>query len=309
MTVGETPGVTLEEARNYTDPARGELNMVFQFEHMGVDHGPGGKWDIRPWSLTELKRILNKWQLGLRGAGWNSLYLNNHDQPRMVSRFGDEGKYRKESAKMLATLLHTMQGTPYIYQGEEIGMTNVRFPSIDDYRDIETLNMYREKVLQQGEDPRKVLEAIHYMGRDNARTPMQWDDGPQAGFTTGTPWIGVNPNCRDINVKQAMADPDSIFHYYRRLIALRKQHDIMVYGEFVPLMEDHPQIYAYLRVLGGERWLVLLNFFGDECEFALPEEAAFREARLVIGNYSDGVRPLARSVALRPYEACVWALA
>jgi len=256
MTVGETPGVTLEEARNYTDPARGELNMVFQFEHMGVDHGPGGKWDIRPWSLTELKRILNKWQLGLRGAGWNSLYLNNHDQPRMVSRFGDEGKYRKESAKMLATLLHTMQGTPYIYQGEEIGMTNVRFPSIDDYRDIETLNMYREKVLQQGEDPRKVLEAIHYMGRDNARTPMQWDDGPQAGFTTGTPWIGVNPNCRDINVKQAMADPDSIFHYYRRLIALRKQHDIMVYGEFVPLMEDHPQIYAYLRVLGGERWLV-----------------------------------------------------
>src|SRR5690606_10278546 len=204
--------------------------------------GPGGKWDVRPWDFRELKRILNKWQLGLQGIGWNSLYLNNHDQPRMVSRFGDDGKCRKESAKMLATMLHTMQGTPYIYQGEEIGMTNVRFGSIDDYRDIETLNMYREKVLEQGEDPQKVLKAIHYMGRDNARTPMQWDDGPNAGFTTGTPWIKVNPNYRDINVKEAMADPDSIFHYYRKLIALRKRHDIVVYGDFVPLLEDHPQI-------------------------------------------------------------------
>mgnify|MGYP003908718987 FL=1 len=308
VTVGETPGVTVEDARLYTDPRRNELNMVFQFEHMGVDHGPGGKWDVRPWDFRELKRILNKWQLGLQGIGWNSLYLNNHDQPRMVSRFGDDGKCRKESAKMLATMLHTMQGTPYIYQGEEIGMTNVRFGSIDDYRDIETLNMYREKVLEQGEDPQKVLKAIHYMGRDNARTPMQWDDGPNAGFTTGTPWIKVNPNYRDINVKEAMADPDSIFHYYRKLIALRKRHDIVVYGDFVPLLEDHPQIYAYLRVLGNERWLVLLNFFGSECEFALPKDVSFADAGLVIGNYPDGGRPLDRTVRLRPYEARVYAL-
>jgi oligo-1,6-glucosidase len=308
VTVGETPGVTVEDARLYTDPRRNELNMVFQFEHMGVDNGPGGKWDVRPWDFRELKRILNKWQLGLQGIGWNSLYLNNHDQPRMVSRFGDDGKYRKESAKMLATMLHTMQGTPYIYQGEEIGMTNVRFGSIDDYRDIETLNMYREKVLEQGEDPQKVLKAIHYMGRDNARTPMQWDDGPNAGFTTGTPWIKVNPNYRDINVKEAMADPDSIFHYYRKLIALRKRHDIVVYGDFVPLLEDHPQIYAYLRVLGNERWLVLLNFFGSECEFALPKDVSFADAGLVIGNYPDGGRPLDRTVRLRPYEARVYAL-
>jgi len=308
VTVGETPGVTVEDARLYTDPRRNELNMVFQFEHMGVDNGPGGKWDVRPWDFRELKRILNKWQLGLQGIGWNSLYLNNHDQPRMVSRFGDDGKCRKESAKMLATMLHTMQGTPYIYQGEEIGMTNVRFGSIDDYRDIETLNMYREKVLEQGEDPQKVLKAIHYMGRDNARTPMQWDDGPNAGFTTGTPWIKVNPNYRDINVKEAMADPDSIFHYYRKLIALRKRHDIVVYGDFVPLLEDHPQIYAYLRVLGNERWLVLLNFFGSECEFALPKDVSFADAGLVIGNYPDGGRPLDRTVRLRPYEARVYAL-
>jgi len=308
MTVGETPGVTVEEALKYTDPRRQELNMVFQFEHMGVDAGPGGKWDVRPWDFVELKRILNKWQTGLRGVGWNSLYLNNHDQPRMVSRFGDEGKYRKESAKMLATMLHTMQGTPYIYQGEEIGMTNVRFESIDDYRDIETLNMYREKVLEQGEDPQKVLKAIHYIGRDNARTPMQWDDGPNAGFTTGTPWIKVNPNYKSINVKEAMADPDSIFHYYRKLIALRRQNDIMVYGDFLPLMEDHPQIYAYLRVLGKERWLVLLNFFGRECEFDLPKDVTFGDAGLVIGNYPDGNRPLSRRVALRPYEARVYAL-
>lgn len=308
MTVGEMPGVTVEEARKYTDPRRKELNMVFQFEHVGLDAGPGGKWDVRPWDFVELKRTLNKWQTGLQGVGWNSLYMSNHDQPRMVSRFGDDGKYRKESAKMLATLLHTMQGTPYIYQGEEIGMTNVRFDSIDDYRDIETLNMYREKVLDQGEDPGKVMESIYYIGRDNARTPMQWDDNAQAGFTTGEPWIGVNPNYKEINVKQALADPDSIFHYYRKLIALRKQNEIMVYGEFVPLLEDHPQIYAYLRVLDKERWLILLNFFGNDCAFDLPEDVAFRDARLVIGNYADGDQALARRVQLRPYEARVYEL-
>lgn len=308
MTVGEMPGVTVEEARKYTDPRRKELNMVFQFEHVGLDAGPGGKWDVRPWDFVELKRTLNKWQTGLQGVGWNSLYMSNHDQPRMVSRFGDDGKYRKESAKMLATLLHTMQGTPYIYQGEEIGMTNVRFDSIDDYRDIETLNMYREKVLDQGEDPGKVMESIYYIGRDNARTPMQWDDSAQAGFTTGEPWIGVNPNYKEINVKQALADPDSIFHYYRKLIALRKQNEIMVYGEFVPLLEDHPQIYAYLRVLDKERWLILLNFFGNDCAFDLPEDVAFRDARLVIGNYADGDQALARRVQLRPYEARVYEL-
>jgi len=278
---------------------RRELNALFHFEV--CDEMPG-------WDMRRFKEIQRRWYRGLWGKGTYAQFLNNHDHTRQVTRYGNDGPWRVQSAKLLATMLHTLPGIPCIYQGEEIGMTNVRFESIDDYRDIETLNMYREKVLEQGEDPQKVLKAIHYIGRDNARTPMQWDDGPNAGFTTGTPWIKVNPNYKSINVKEAMADPDSIFHYYRKLIALRRQNDIMVYGDFLPLMEDHPQIYAYLRVLGKERWLVLLNFFGRECEFDLPKDVTFGDAGLVIGNYPDGNRPLSRRVALRPYEARVYAL-
>lgn len=205
MTVGETIGVTPEDAALYVGEERNELNMVFHFELMDVDSGPHGKWDLKPWDLRDIKRIIAKWQTGLEGKGWNSLYLNNHDQPRMLSRFGDDRTYRKESGKMLATLLHTLQGTPYIYQGEELGMTNVRFASIESYKDIETLNMFAEQ-LAAGRDEADIMNAIYAKGRDNGRTPMQWDGSEHAGFTTGTPWIAVNPNYPDINAEQAVND-------------------------------------------------------------------------------------------------------
>ncbi|WFA20008.1 alpha-glucosidase [Paenibacillus mucilaginosus] len=308
MTVGETPGITAEEAVLYTGEDRGELNMVFQFEHMDVD-SEGSKWNVKPWKLTDLKRILNKWQLELQGRGWNSLYLNNHDQPRMVSRFGNDGPYRVESAKMLATLLHTMQGTPYIYQGEEIGMTNVRFGSVEEYKDIETLNWYKER-MAEGADPAELLRAVHAKGRDNARTPFQWDASPNGGFTAGTPWLAVNPNYHEINAEEARRNPDSIFHYYKKLIALRKQHDIMVYGEFISILDEHEQIYAYLRKLGEERWLILLNFAGESAVFELPGSVEGGGGELIIGNYGDAESQAAsvRRVDLRPYEARVYRL-
>jgi oligo-1,6-glucosidase len=306
MTVGETPGVTPKEGILYTDPSRHELNMVFQFEHVDLDSGPGGKWDIRPWSLADLKKTMTKWQKELEGKGWNSLYLNNHDQPRAVSRFGDDGKYRVESAKMLATFLHMMQGTPYIYQGEEIGMTNVRFPSIEDYRDIETLNMYKERVEEYGEDPQEVMEKIYYKGRDNARTPMQWDDSENAGFTTGTPWIQVNPNYKEINVKAALADPNSVFHYYKKLIQLRKQHDIIVYGTYDLILEDDPYIYAYTRTLGNEKLIVITNFSEHTPVFRLPDDITYNTKELLISNYDVDEAEELKEIRLRPWEARVY---
>ncbi|MRN53116.1 glycoside hydrolase family 13 protein [Paenibacillus monticola] len=304
MTVGETPGATVEDAIAYTDEDREELQMVFQFEHMDVDSGPGGKWDVTPWSLTQLRDILHKWQIGLAEKGWNSLYLNNHDQPRMVSRFGNDGQYRVISAKMLATLLHTLKGTPYIYQGEEIGMTNVKFPLLEDYQDIETHNMYREKVTDGGADHATILNAIHIKGRDNARTPMQWDASTNAGFTNGMPWLRLNPNYSDINVDQALADPDSIFYYYQKLIALRKQNPIMVYGEYELLLPEHEYIYAYTRTLEADKWLVLLNFSETPQSVDLSFELS-KIAEIVIGNYGD--QPV-EPASLRPYEAIVYRL-
>ncbi len=304
MTVGETPGATVEDAILYTDEERKELQMVFQFEHMDVDSGPDGKWDVAPWTLSKLRDILHKWQVGLADKGWNSLYLNNHDQSRMVSRFGDDGKYRVISAKMLATLLHTLKGTPYIYQGEEIGMTNVKFTAIEHYKDIEILNMYREKVTEGGADPNSVLNAIHIKGRDNARTPMQWDDSANAGFTEGEPWLKVNPNYKEINVEQALADSDSIFYYYQRLLDLRKKNPIMAYGEYKLLLPEHEDIYAYTRTLDDEKWLVLLNF--NEVPQTVDLSAELSKAtELIIGNYPDDAptREL-----LRPYEARVYRL-
>lgn len=303
MTVGETPGVTVEDAVLYTDEARQELQMVFQFEHMDVDSGPEGKWDVAPWTLTKLRNVLHKWQVGLAEKGWNSLYLNNHDQPRMVSRFGNDSKYRVISAKMLATLLHTLKGTPYIYQGEEIGMTNVKFTSLEQYKDIEILNMYREKVTEGGADHDTILNAIHTKGRDNARTPMQWNALDNAGFTEGEPWLGVNPNYKDINVEQALADPDSIFYYYQKLIALRKKNPVMVYGEYRLLLPDHENIYAYTRTLDQEKWLVLLNFTETPQSLDLPELNTTSE--MIIGNYPDEVPA---QEPLRPYEARVYRL-
>ncbi|WP_025682081.1 glycoside hydrolase family 13 protein [Paenibacillus maysiensis] len=307
MTVGEAIGVTPEEASLYVAEDRNELNMVFHFELMEVDSGPGGKWDVRPWKLADIKSIISKWQTALHGKGWNSLYLNNHDQPRMLSRFGDDINYPKESAKMLATLLHTLQGTPYIYQGEEIGMTNVKFGSISDYKDIEILNMYKE-YLADGHSEESIMNSIYIKGRDNGRTPMQWSAELQAGFTTGTPWLAVNPNYRDINVEQALKDPDSIFHYYKKLIELRGQHEIIVYGSYMILAEDHEQVYAYLRRLGEEQLLVVLNFFGKPTSFMLPAGIDFQEQKLLISNYD--VDPLTEiiSMELRPYEARVYLL-
>ncbi|WP_044895036.1 glycoside hydrolase family 13 protein [Bacillus alveayuensis] len=308
MTVGEMPGVTVEEAKLYTGEDRNEVNMVFQFEHVDLDSGPNGKWDLRPLKLKDLKESFTKWQKGLEGIGWNSLYLNNHDQPRMVSRFGNDQEYRVESAKMLATFLHMLQGTPYIYQGEEIGMTNVRFASIDDYKDIETLNMYREKVVENGEDPQKVMEAIYAKGRDNARTPFQWDDSENAGFTTGTPWIKVNPNYKEINAKQAVEDSNSIYHYYRKLIQLRKQYPIVVYGSYDIILPEHEQIYAYTRTYENEKLLVILNFSAEQPTFELPKEITFTTKELLISNYDVNGEESIDKFTLKPYEARVYLL-
>src|SRR4051794_37694276 len=262
ITAGEAPMATTEHAVDLTDAENGPLNMLFQFEHMDLDSdhtAPTGKWGLGPMELEELKRAMGRWQSGLAGRGWNSLYLSNHDQPRPVSRFGDEGEHRVVSAKLLATFLHLLQGTPYIYQGEEIGMTNVRFASIDDYRDIETLNMYREFVDERAMDRNAVMAMIHAKSRDNARTPMQWDGSANAGFTTGIPWIDVNPNYATINVERALSDPDSILHHYRTLIRLQKENSVVVHGRYEPLLENHPQIYAFTRILADDRLLVILN--------------------------------------------------
>ncbi|RBW69828.1 glycoside hydrolase family 13 protein [Bacillus taeanensis] len=307
MTVGEMPGVNAEQGKLYTGTERNELNMVFQFEHVDVGNGPGGKWTPQPWNLTELKGILAKWQYGLAEDGWNSLYWNNHDQPRAVSRFGNDKEYYEKSAKMLATCLHMMKGTPYIYQGEEIGMTNVAFESIDDYRDLEILNMYNEAVNELGKDPNEVMQAIYKRGRDNARTPVQWDDTENAGFTTGTPWINVNPNYKEINAEKVLQDSNSIFHYYKKLIQLRKENEIVVYGKFDLIYEDSEQVFAYTRTLGDEKWLVVCSFADESVNFELPDHLSYKEAECVIGNYEDAPQKI-DSFELKPYQALVYKL-
>ncbi|WP_085991059.1 glycoside hydrolase family 13 protein [Oceanobacillus senegalensis] len=306
MTVGEMPGVKVNEAKKYTNPEREELQMVFQFEHMGLDNGPNGKWDLKPLDLRDLKESISRWQNGLQGVGWNSLYLNNHDQPRIVSRFGNDQEYRVESAKMLGTFLHMLQGTPYIYQGEEIGMTNVKFDSIDDYRDIEILNMYKEKVEEEGADPDKVMESIYEKGRDNGRTPFQWDASENAGFTTGEPWMKVNPNYKQINAAQAVADDDSVYHYYRQLIALRKNHPIIVYGDYELILPDDEKIYAYMRSFKGEKLLVVTNFSEENVSFELPHDVSFEAKEMLISNYMNDTSEDYRTFALKPYEARVY---
>ena len=310
ITVGEAPLATVRQGVEITNEETGSLNMLFQFEHMDLDAVGGhmnGKWALKPLDLRDLKATLSRWQTALDGQGWNSLYLSNHDQPRPVSRFGDDGVYRVESAKLLGTLNHLLQGTPYVYQGEEIGMTNVAFASIDDCRDIESINAYREMVDGQGVSPEAALTSIRAKGRDNARTPMQWSGGAQAGFTTGEPWIEVNANYTTINVDQAVADPDSIFHYYRRLIELRKFDPTVVYGSYDLILAEHAEIYAFTRTLDGERLLVVLNISSDWPIFEAPADLTYATAGLIIGNYpveSDDVRRF----MLRPYEARVYRL-
>ncbi|WP_163538744.1 alpha-glucosidase [Gracilibacillus sp. YIM 98692] len=308
ITVGECPGASTEDAKKYANKEGTELNMIFTFEHMDIDSGPEGKWDLKPWQLSDLKDVMTKWQKGLEDDGWNSLYLNNHDQPRVVSRFGNDTEYRVESAKMLGTFLHMMQGTPYIYQGEEIGMTNVRFDSLDDYNDIEIHNMYREKVIEGNEGHDKVMESIYVKGRDNARTPMQWDDSKNAGFTTGTPWLKVNPNYKEINAKSAVENPDSIFSYYQKLIKLRKEHDIIVYGTYDLIDEENEQIYAYTRTLGDKTLVVICNFTENKTEFELPTNINYHSNHLLISNYNREDSKDISSIELKPYEALVYLL-
>ena len=268
----------------------------------------GSKWDVKALDLLDLKRVMTRWQKDLEDRGWNSLYLSNHDQPRALSRFGDDGRYRVESAKMLATFLHMLQGTPYVYQGEEIGMTNVKFESISDYRDIETVNMYKENVEQRGTDSRVVLQKIHAQSRDNARTPVQWDASENAGFSSGIPWIKVNPNYTAINAKQALADPQSIFYYYQKLIRLRKDNPIIVYGRYDLILESHREIYAFTRTLEDDRLLVILNFTKNKPVFALPSSVPFSDNELLIGNYTADPIEDIRLLTLRPYEARVYKL-
>lgn len=304
MTVGEAPGVEPETARPYVNDDRNELNMLFQFELMDIDSGEGDKWNIKSWRLTTFKSIMYKWYEGLKEKGWNSLFLNNHDQPRMVSRFGNDKEYRVESAKMLATFLHTWQGTPYIYQGEEIGMTNVQFEDISDYKDIEIINMFKEKSAQ-GVSKKSLMKSIYAKGRDNARTPMQWDSSKNAGFTVGEPWIKVNPNYKEINVENAVQDENSVFYYYKRLINLRKEHEVMVYGDLELLFKEDENIFAYTRSYNDENLLIVLNFFGKEVEVDLTEAVKHKEVELLISNYVvDNLK--INNVSLRPYEARVY---
>ena len=298
LTVGETWGATPEIAKRYSDPKRNELSMVFQFEHVGLDQQAGKeKWDLAPLDLTKLKEVLSKWQTSLGNEGWNSLFWNNHDLPRIVSRWGNDQQYRVESAKMFAILLHMMKGTPYIYQGEEIGMTNYPISDISEAEDIETINMYHERI-EKGYTKEEIIRSINTKGRDNARTPMQWDDSPNGGFTTGTPWLHVNPNYQTINVEQALTDSSSIFYTYQQLIALRKEHDVIVWGEY-ELVQTSTEIFAYLRSLGDEKWLIACNLSEQSQTLSVP-----KSKEIILTNYELTEVPVGE-VTMRPYEAFV----
>lgn len=303
ITVGECSGVTLEEAKKYARSDEKELNMVFQFEHMDVDSDEkAGKWTTRKMDLRDLKKILTRWQKGLQDIAWNSLYWENHDQPRSVSRFGnDSDEYREISAKMLATCIHMMQGTPYVYQGEELGMTNCPFNTLDNFRDLESINAFHELTEQGKMTEEDMMAAIGYKGRDNARTPMQWDDSAYAGFSTANPWIMVNPNYTKINAKDQVNREDSVFKYYQKLIKLRHESELIVYGTYDLILDDDKDIYAYIRTLGDEKLIVYCNFSENTREVEIPEE--FVNGKVLISNYSDAKAN--QKITLRPYEAIV----
>ncbi|MGL6185008.1 MAG: glycoside hydrolase family 13 protein [Clostridium chrysemydis] len=308
LTVGETWGATPEIAKLYSSEEEKELSMVFQFEHISLDKIPGKrKWDLKKLDLRDLKRVLSKWQIELKSDGWNSLFWNNHDLPRIVSRWGkdDSEKNRVLSSKMLGTILHGMRGTPYIYQGEEIGMTNIRFKDIEDYDDIEIKNMYKERIAL-GYSHEDIMESIYAKGRDNARTPMQWDDSLNAGFTKNKPWLKVNENYKTINVKNALEDKDSIFYHYKKLIKLRKENETIIYGDYTPLDLESKNTFSYLRELNGDRILVVSNFYEEETEFNL-KGIEYRDLEILISNYKDSSKEL-KSLKLRPFEAIMFRL-
>ncbi|MGL5091389.1 MAG: alpha,alpha-phosphotrehalase [Aeromonas sobria] len=304
MTVGEMSSTSLEHCQRYGALDGSELSMVFNFHHLKVDYPNGDKWTKAPFDFLELKRIFNHWQSGMHGKGWSALFWCNHDQPRIVSRFGDEGEHRVVAAKMLASTLHGLQGTPYIYQGEEIGMTNPGYQRIDDYQDVESRNIFAIKQAE-GMSEAEILAILGAKSRDNSRTPMQWSAAPNAGFTNGTPWLKPAANYPVINAEAALADQNSVFWHYRDLIALRKAHPIFTQGDYQELLAGHEQVWAYTRSANGQTLLVVSNFYGEPVEFALPAELQSGESRLLLGNYPDSpARP--QSCMLRPYESLIW---
>ncbi|ODR79949.1 glucohydrolase [Haladaptatus sp. W1] len=308
MTVGETSHITVEEARRFYEDG---LDMVFTFQHLHIDRGDTGPWDFDDWDLDELRDATAAWQRGVSEQSWNSLFLGNHDQPRMVSRFGDEGRYRVESAKMLATYLFTLRGTPFVYQGDELGMTNPTFERLDEYRDEETIQQVMLALRSGGVSTfDQIREAVDFWSRDNARTPIPWSDERNAGFTDGEPWIKVCENYPEVNVERERDDEDSVLQYYRRLIDLRHSTPVMVYGRYAQLLDDHPEIYAYLRTPtdGSRSLLVVLNFFDGEPTFRLPNDVSYDRWEKLIGNYESASRDSIREFDLRPYEALVYVL-
>ncbi len=301
LTVGETPLVNVEQSRRFADPRHGGLDMVFSFEHVMADYG-ASKFDLRPLDLRKLKAIFTRWQEGLAEAGWNSLYWDNHDQPRAVSRFGDDGVHRVRSAKLLATALHLQRGTPFVYQGEELGMTNVRFSALDDLRDVESLR-FADEAIAAGAGLEAVLGQLSAASRDNARTPMQWDDSPNAGFSRGRPWISVNPNYVEINAAAAEADSDSVFHHYRRLVALRRSDPVVAHGAYCELLPDDERVFAFTRTLGEQALLVLCNFSGAEALAPVVGANDWAKAAVSLSNYAEVPLVEAGAFRLRPWEA------
>ncbi|MDQ1002464.1 trehalose-6-phosphate hydrolase [Neobacillus niacini] len=309
MTVGEMSSTSIDNCIRYTNPREEELNMTFSFHHLKVDYPNGDKWTKADFDFQALKNILSDWQVEMnKGGGWNALFWCNHDQPRVVSRFGDDQQYHKESAKMLATTIHMMQGTPYIYQGEEFGMTNPKFDKIDDYRDVESLNMF-EILKKEGLSEQEIIEILKQKSRDNSRTPVQWNSSKHAGFTTGTPWIHTAANYKEINAENAMKDSDSVFYHYQELIRLRKEYDVITNGDYELISEDHDSVFAFVRKTEHEMLLVINNFYGKVTTFSLPEKLDIDGLSngVLLSNYEDSV-PLAKEIQLRPYESIVYHL-
>ncbi|OAT81581.1 alpha,alpha-phosphotrehalase [Bacillus sp. MKU004] len=309
MTVGEMSSTTIDNCIKYSNPDRSELSMTFNFHHLKVDYPNGEKWSIADFDFLKLKKILSTWQSEMhKGGGWNALFWCNHDQPRIVSRYGNDGEYRNESAKMLATTIHMMQGTPYIYQGEEIGMTNPKFTSIDEYRDVESINIFNI-LKEEGKSEEEILEILRHKSRDNSRTPVQWNGEENSGFTSGTPWIPVAKNYKEINVENALADENSVFYHYQKLNRLRKEYSIIVDGDYQLILEDHPEIFAYVRNGDGEKLLVVNNFYAKETTFTLSSEVNVEgwTSEILISNYSDTPNRY-NNITLRPYESVAFRL-
>ncbi|AQQ61353.1 MULTISPECIES: alpha,alpha-phosphotrehalase [Bacillus] len=307
ITVGEMSSTTIDHCIKYSNPERNELSMTFSFHHLKVDYPNGDKWTKAEFDFIKLKEIMSSWQIEMqKGGGWNALFWCNHDQPRIVSRFGDDGKYRNESAKMLATAMHMLQGTPYIYQGEEIGMTNPKFESIEQYRDVESLNIYDIK-LKEGLSKEEIIGILKQKSRDNSRTPMQWNEEMNSGFTTSTPWISAAENFKEINVEKALEDKESVFYHYKKLIELRKTYDVITEGEYAILDKNDPKIWAYTRTTESEVLLVINNFYGEEITYSVPAHVQLdgMKQEVLLSNYKDASKDITK-LSLRPYESIVY---